>query len=99
MGLSALPSRTSAAGVLALQRSAGNQAVMRMLAAGLGVQREPGEAPPGGEATGAPVAGGQRAGRIDTPVGIVYASPDRSSAQVAQMPRDSRVPVKGRSGD
>ena len=66
-----------------------------MLAAGMGVQREPAEAPP----AGAGEATGPRTGRVDTPVGIVYAAPDRTSAQVMQLPRDSPVPVKGRSGD
>jgi hypothetical protein len=66
----------SVARVLALQRSAGNAAVTRML------QREE-----------------QQAGRVDTPVGIVYAKPDMSSEHVAELPHDAPVPVKGKSGD
>src|SRR5690349_5721694 len=64
----------SVARVLALQRSAGNAAVSRML------QRE-------------------AAGRVDTPVGIVYAKPDMQSEHVAELPHDAPVPVKGKSGD
>ena len=76
----AAPSVTPALGasvarVLALQRSAGNAAVSRML------QREP------------------AAGRVDTPVGIVYAKPDMQSEHVAELPQDAPVPVKGKSGD
>jgi hypothetical protein len=65
-----------AARVLALQRSAGNAAVTRML------QREAAET-----------------GRVDSPVGIVYARPDLQSEHVAELPRGAPVPVKGRSGD
>jgi hypothetical protein len=70
---SAAPTRV--ARVLALQRSAGNAAVSRML------QREP------------------AAGRVDAPVGIVYAGPDLQSQHVGELPHDAPVPVKGRSGD
>ena len=66
----------SVARVLALQRSAGNAAVARML------QRE-----------------AAQSGRVDTPVGIVYARPDIQSEHVAELPQDAPVPVKGRSGD
>src|SRR6185369_6081336 len=68
----------SVARVLALQRSAGNAAVSRML------QRE---------------AAAPETGRVDTPVGIVYAKPDMQSEHVAELPRDAPVPVKGKSGD
>src|SRR4051795_4088414 len=64
----------SVARVLALQRSAGNAAVSRML------QRD-------------------ATGRVDTPVGIVYAKPDMQSEHVAELPHDAPVPVKGQSGD
>jgi hypothetical protein len=67
----------SVARVLALQRSAGNAAVSRML------QREP----------------AAQTGRVDTPVGIVYAKPDMQSEHVAELPHDAPVPVKGKSGD
>jgi hypothetical protein len=46
-----------------------------------------------------PVEAGQRTGRVDSPVGIVYASPDRGAAHVTELPRDAPVPVKGRSGE
>jgi len=65
----------SVARVLALQRSAGNAAVSRLL------QREP------------------QAGRVDAPVGVVYAKPDMQSEHVAELPLDAPVPVKGKSGD
>jgi hypothetical protein len=68
----------SVARVLALQRSAGNAAVSRML------QRE---------------AAAPETGRVDTPVGIVYAKPDMQSEHVAELPQDAPVPVKGKSGD
>jgi hypothetical protein len=67
----------SVARVLALQRSAGNAAVSRML------QRE----------------AAAQTGRVDTPVGIVYAKPDMQSEHVAELPHDAPVPVKGKSGD
>ncbi len=67
----------SVARVLALQRSAGNAAVARML------QRE----------------AAAQTGRVDTPVGVVYAKPDLQSEHVAELPYDAPVPVKGKSGD
>jgi len=84
-----------AARILALQQSAGNHAVARMLAAQASVQRNPVEAPADGAPTGAP----QRTGQVDAALGIVYAQPDRQSAKVAELPRGTPVPVKGRTGD
>jgi hypothetical protein len=63
--------------ILALQRSAGNAAVVRLL------QREAAAA----------------AGRVDTPVGTVYAQPDLASEHVGELPRDAPVTVKGQTGD
>jgi hypothetical protein len=66
----------SVARVLALQRTAGNAAVTRLL------QRETAQS-----------------GRVDAPVGIIYARPDRRSEHVAELPFDAPVAVKGRSGE
>ncbi len=67
----------SVARVLALQRSAGNAAVSRMLQ----------------------IEAAAQTGRVDAPVGIVYAKPDMQSEHVGELPYDAPVPVKGKSGD